>query len=85
MAAVRERPLFGHGFMSARGVFLNTFGLGGAHNAFVEVLVNSGVFGTVWWVVLVLMVAAGACGVARAGLPEGPLLVGVLGALVARR
>ncbi len=77
-----ERPLFGHGFMSARGVFLDTFGLGGAHNAFVEVLVNSGVFGTVWWVALVLMVAAGAVRVAKAGLPDGPLLVGVLGALV---
>jgi exopolysaccharide production protein ExoQ len=76
-----EKPLLGHGFMSARGAFLETFGLGGAHNAFVEVLVNSGVFGTAWWIALVVLVVAGAVRAARAGLPDGPLLVGVVGAL----
>jgi O-antigen ligase len=68
--------------MSARGVFLDTFGLGGAHNAFVEVLVNSGVFGTACWFALLVLVVVGAVRVARAGLPDGPLLVGVVGALV---
>jgi exopolysaccharide production protein ExoQ len=77
-----QRPLLGHGFMSARGVFLDTFGLGGAHNAFVEVLVNSGVFGTAFWIALLVLVVVGAVRVARAGLPDGPLLVGVVGALV---
>jgi exopolysaccharide production protein ExoQ len=76
-----KRPLLGHGFMSARGAFLETFGLGGAHNAFIEVLVNSGIFGTVWWLALLVLVGGGAVRVVRADLPDGPLLLGVVGAL----
>jgi len=77
-----EKPLLGHGFMSARGVFLDTFGLGGAHNAFVEVLVNSGILGTVWWVALVLLVVAGAVRAVRSGDPDGPVLAGIVAALI---
>lgn len=78
----RQRPVFGHGFMSARGVFLDTFGLGGAHNAFVEVLVNSGLFGIFWWVALLVLAvrAAGRLGADRH--PDGPLLLGVLWCLL---
>lgn len=77
-----EEPLLGHGFMSARGVFLDTFGLGGAHNAFVEVLVNSGIFGTLWWVALVLFAVRATVGVVSRRHPDGPLIAGVLAAVL---
>jgi exopolysaccharide production protein ExoQ len=77
-----RRPLLGHGFTSARGVFLETFDLGGAHNAYVEVLVNSGAFGIVWWAALLIVALAGANRLRRDGHPDGALLLGVLGFLL---
>jgi O-antigen ligase len=77
-----RRPFLGHGFTSARGVFLRTFDLGGAHNAYVEVLVNSGAFGIAWWGALLLIALAGANRLRRRGHPDGPLLLGVLGFLL---
>jgi O-antigen ligase len=76
-----HRPWFGHGYMSARGVFLERFELGGAHNAFMEVIVNSGVFGTFWWLAMLFVAfrGAGRLGVQRFG--DGPLLLGVLSCL----
>jgi O-antigen ligase len=78
----QRRPLLGHGFGSARGVFLATFDLGGAHNAYVEVLVNSGAFGVIWWGALLLIALAGANRLRHRGHPDGPLLLGVLGFLL---
>lgn len=77
-----EKPLLGHGFMSARGAFLDNFNLGGAHNAFVEVLVNSGLFGIFWWVALVVLCVVEAVRLVRIRHPDGPLLAGILGALL---
>ena len=77
-----DRPWFGHGFMSARGAFLNTFGLGGAHNALVEVLVNAGLFGTVWWLALLFVAFKVATRLTARRHPDGPLLLGILGFLV---
>lgn len=78
----QQRPLLGHGFTSARGVFLENFDLGGAHNAFVEVLVNSGAFGIAWWGGLLLIAVAGANRLRRQGHPDAPLLLGILGFLI---
>jgi O-antigen ligase len=78
----RQRPVFGHGYMSARGVFLQNFELGGAHNAFMEVIVNSGLFGVFWWAAMLYVAfrAAGRLGAQR--FADGPLLLGVLSALL---
>jgi exopolysaccharide production protein ExoQ len=78
----QRRPLLGHGFASARGAFLANFRLGGAHNAFVEVLVNSGIFGTAWWIALLVVALAGANRLWQRRRPEGPLLLAVLGFLI---
>lgn len=50
-----ERPLIGFGFTSTRGLFLERTSLGGAHNAFVNILVDLGVVGLVWWGGLVVL------------------------------
>ncbi|MDQ3146468.1 MAG: O-antigen ligase family protein [Actinomycetota bacterium] len=75
-----QRPLFGHGFMSARGVFVENFGLGGAHNAFFEVLVNAGIFGVTWWIALLVLAfrSAGRLVSRHRRHPDGPLLLGML-------
>lgn len=56
---VKESPITGRGYAAARGVFLDRFGLGGAHNAFVEVAVNSGLIGLTALLVLLGMAAVG--------------------------
>jgi O-antigen ligase len=56
---VKESPITGRGYAAARGVFLDRFGLGGAHNAFIEVAVNSGLVGLTALVALLVLVALG--------------------------
>jgi exopolysaccharide production protein ExoQ len=51
-----ERPLIGFGFTSTRGLFLERTSLGGAHNAFVNVLVDLGLIGMLWWGGLVVLI-----------------------------
>ena len=48
-----ERPFFGLGFNSAKGVFFDETGLGGAHNSVINVMIDVGLVGLVWWVLLV--------------------------------
>jgi len=48
-----QRPFFGLGFNSANGVFFDETQLGGAHNAFVNVMIDVGVFGVIWWLALI--------------------------------
>lgn len=64
---VKESPLTGRGYAAARGVFLDRFGLGGAHNAFIEVAVNSGLIGLA---ALVALLGLAAVGLWRARSPE---------------
>jgi O-antigen ligase/O-antigen/teichoic acid export membrane protein len=49
-----ERPFFGLGFNSAKGVFFDETGLGGAHNSVINVMIDVGLVGLIWWVVLVV-------------------------------
>lgn len=51
-----ERPLIGFGFTSTRGLFLERTSLGGAHNAYVNVLVDMGLIGLFWWGGLVALI-----------------------------
>lgn len=44
-AEIAESPLFGRGYFAARELFLDSIGLGGAHNAYVEIAVSAGLFG----------------------------------------
>ncbi len=49
-----QRPLFGLGFNSAKGVFFDETGLGGAHNAAINVMIDVGLAGLIWWVALIV-------------------------------
>jgi exopolysaccharide production protein ExoQ len=53
-----RRPLHGAGFTATRTVFLDETGLGGAHNAYFNVLVDTGLVGMFWWVGLFALVIA---------------------------
>ncbi|NND74105.1 MAG: O-antigen ligase family protein [Ilumatobacter sp.] len=54
--AFLERPLHGLGFTSAKGVFFDDTGLGGAHNALVNVMIDVGLVGMMWWIGLIVAV-----------------------------
>ncbi|ASU78154.1 O-antigen ligase domain-containing protein [Actinopolyspora erythraea] len=54
LEAFAQRPLYGHGQSATRGLFLDAMGLGGGHNAVINLLVNSGVLGLIAWSALVL-------------------------------
>jgi len=56
---IQARPLHGMGLTASRTVFLEDTGLGGAHNAYLNVLVDVGLLGMFWWGGLVLLVLAG--------------------------
>jgi O-antigen ligase len=49
-----ERPFFGLGFNSAKGVFFDETGLGGAHNSVINVMIDVGLAGLIWWALLVM-------------------------------
>lgn len=52
--AILEQPLWGHGVGSTRGIFLDSIGLGGAHNAVINVLVDLGFVGCAVWLGVIL-------------------------------
>jgi exopolysaccharide production protein ExoQ len=53
---VQRRPLLGYGLTASRGLFLDSTGLGGAHNALVNVLVDGGLIGAACWLALLATV-----------------------------
>ena len=44
-----DRPLFGYGFTASRGLFYDEVGLGGAHNAVFNVMIDVGIIGVLAW------------------------------------
>lgn len=42
---LRDNPIFGRGYFAAREIFLDSIGLGGAHNAYIEIAVSAGLLG----------------------------------------
>jgi exopolysaccharide production protein ExoQ len=54
----QDRPLYGYGLGASRGLFLDTLGLGGGHNALVNVLVDLGLLGAAIWLALVIGIVA---------------------------
>jgi exopolysaccharide production protein ExoQ len=80
MDAVHDRPLFGWGMSAARGIFYDEIGLGGGHNAFVNVLVDGGFVGLLIFVLLLLELAVQL--IARARRREARADAGMLLGLV---
>lgn len=80
-----ERPLHGVGFTAARGVFYDETGLGGAHNAYVNVAVDAGLVGLFWWVGLLGLILTGAWRlrrrIGRSGDPRRFDIVTILGVM----
>jgi O-antigen ligase len=79
-----ERPVSGWGLGATRGLFLDSLNLGGGHNAFVNVLVDGGIAGLVWWVATLACAVAATRRLAR--IPgwraEMPIMAGILAALL---
>jgi len=57
--AIEKKPMFGYGVTSSRGIFFNQTGLGGGHNAVVNVFVELGAVGLVIWVALLFALVIG--------------------------
>lgn len=57
LQAFRLRPLAGSGIAASRGIFLDATGLGGGHNAFINVLTDAGVVGVLAWLALLTAIA----------------------------
>jgi len=47
-----EHPLYGFGLTASRGIFLDSTGLGGGHNAVINLLVDTGLLGVLTWLAL---------------------------------
>lgn len=78
------RPLFGYGLTASRGLFFESVGLGGGHNALVNVMVDAGIFGVVAGAVLIGVLVHSARA-ERWWRPTGddvPIILGVLGFLL---
>ncbi|MGH3620722.1 MAG: O-antigen ligase family protein, partial [Sciscionella sp.] len=59
LALFPQHPLYGFGLTASKGLFLDTIGLGGGHNAFMNLLLDTGVIGvTVWLVLLVVLIGS---------------------------
>jgi exopolysaccharide production protein ExoQ len=55
LEAVLQHPLYGYGLGASRGLFLDSTGLGGGHNAVVNLLVDTGLLGTAVWLALLVV------------------------------
>ncbi len=75
-----QSPLAGRGTGATRGVFLEATGLGGGHNAFFNVLVDTGVVGALLWVGLLVALGRRLWTLPRGG--DRPLLLALYVALV---
>ncbi len=71
-------PLHGLGFTSAKGVFFDETGLGGAHNALVNVMIDAGIVGLGWWVALLVSVGVAISRIGSAAR-RGTLTAGAAG------
>ncbi|OHV39874.1 MULTISPECIES: O-antigen ligase family protein [Pseudofrankia] len=50
--AFEQKPLTGWGFTASRGIFYSQIGLGGGHNAFINIMVDGGLVGVVLWLAM---------------------------------
>lgn len=59
IVAVGENPMFGYGVTAAQGLFYDETGLGGGHNAVVNLLVELGLVGLIVWTILNVVLLVG--------------------------
>ena len=80
---IGRRPLLGWGMTSSRGLFFEAIGLGGAHNAYVNVLVDTGLIGGFLWLAAIVSLFAALArflksyGPLRAALVDAAFLTGL--------
>lgn len=78
-----EQPLAGLGLGATRGVFLEETGLGGGHNAFINVLVDGGIITAGLWTGLIIALFISLTRLRLVvGSAESAMLVGILAFLV---
>lgn len=81
-----EQPVYGYGITAAQGIFYDETGLGGGHNAFVNLLVELGLVGLACFLALVVVLLRGLRRLPRddprAFSTERSLLLGVIGFLL---
>lgn len=75
---IGRRPLLGWGMTSSRGLFFEAIGLGGAHNAYVNVLVDTGLIGGFLWLAAIVSLFAALARLRRHGDRDVALLTGVM-------
>ncbi len=57
--AIRLQPIFGYGTGASQGIFQATIGLGGGHNAVINVTVDLGLVGLAVWLIMVIALIVG--------------------------
>jgi O-antigen ligase len=60
-----QHPVYGFGLTASRGLFLDTIGLGGGHNALVNLLMDTGIVGSLSWLALLVVILFTAMRVSR--------------------
>ncbi|MDV6013349.1 O-antigen ligase family protein [Haloechinothrix sp. LS1_15] len=86
MEQMAQYPLYGSGLAASRGVFLDSMGLGGGHNALVNLLVDNGILGAAAWLGLLAVIGVAAtrlAGRAEVSRVDGILVLSVLAGMVA--
>ena len=80
--AIETRPMFGYGVGSTRGLFYADAGLGGGHNAVINVATDLGLVGAIVWLAMIVAVLVGANRSGRAGgtafVADRAILVGIV-------
>lgn len=76
------RPLHGLGLSSAKGVFFDETGLGGAHNALINVMIDAGLAGLIWWIGLIVAVGVVISRIGKLARSDTPM-TGACGSLKA--
>lgn len=83
---VAQHPLYGYGLTASRGLFLESMGLGGGHNALVNLLVDTGLLGALLWLALLAGIGIAASRLLRstgASRVDGILVLAVLLGMIA--
>lgn len=78
-----EKPFMGWGLTASRGVFYDYVGLGGAHNAYINVLVDGGIITTFFWVGMLVTIGLALRMLWQSNTEiDSPMLSGILVAML---
>lgn len=78
--AFRARPILGQGYFASRELFLDTIGLGGAHNAFIEIGLSAGLVGLGLFVAVLVVLVRRLRAIGRH--PDRPMIAAAVVALL---